>query len=364
MTKINRSNFLQQYANKELRLNDLGQQGERDLRAAGTSLQNVRRSDLNNDGKIAGTSELNHLFNHIDDFDRNGTRRSIDHKTNNGQLTRAGRVYNALSLQFAEASDATEVTSTTTPSPTSSLGQLWASGGKASVEEKMGAHRRSIDETGVGLYYGDHSSMKGMSLSEKQNWIDRHAIAGTNPPRAADLKQSSCIGWAMENVGEAYKSAGKTQRWNQIKRIVQRDGMRGTTLAKELKKDGWESVYWNPDTKKNADGNAEHSFSALQVRRGKPYYGIKVDHQVTNYRPASGSSTSKDMSGIDKLKDVPFFFGLAKGGMHTFVGTEGKVNEFHWADMPDNPEAIEETPLEDFGWLSGVIMVPPGTWND
>lgn len=133
-------------------------------------------------------------------------------------------------------------------------------------------------------------------------------------------------------------------------------------LAKELKKDGWQSIYWNPDAKNPDDGNPEHSFSALQVSRGKGYYGMEIDATVQNYRPTSGKSTRQDLSGINKLNDVPFFFGLAKGGIHTFVGRSGNVNEFHWSETPDSKHAIQETPLKDWGWNSGVIMVPPGTW--
>ncbi|RME74119.1 MAG: hypothetical protein D6776_05840 [Planctomycetota bacterium] len=83
---------------------------------------------------------------------------------------------------------------------------------------------------------------------------------------------------------------------------------------------------------------------------------------MTDYRPTPGAGTKLDTSGYEKLKKVPFFFGLARGGMHTFVGQNGRVNEFHWTSMPDNPDAIEERPLPEFPWNSGVIMVPPGTW--
>jgi hypothetical protein len=30
--------------------------------------------------------------------------------------------------------------------------------------------------------------------------------------------------------------------------------------------------------------------------------------------------------------------------------------------MPNSTNAIQQTPLEKWGWNSGVIMVPPGTW--
>jgi LysM repeat protein len=243
-----------------------------------------------------------------------------------------------------------------------SLGAKFAAGGAQSIEMRSKRHLESIEKTGVGTYFGDHSSWKKMSATEKQEWITANAKPGTTPPSASSIKESSCIAWAMENVGAAYAAAGKSERFSEIQRIVASKGSKGTDLAAELKKDGWQSVYWNPDAKNPDDGNPEHSFSALQVSRGKGYYGIAVDAQVTNYRPTEGKGTKQDMSGIEKLREVPFFFGLAKGGMHTFVGRAGEVNEFHWAEMPNSKRAIEQMPLEKFGWNSGLIMVPPGTW--
>jgi LysM repeat protein len=242
------------------------------------------------------------------------------------------------------------------------FGNKLAAGGAQSIELRMKQHNDSIDRTGIGTYFGDHSSWKSMSPADRQTWLTENAKPGATPPSASSVKENSCIGWAMENVGAAYAAAGKTARWNEIQAIVTSKGSKGTDLAKELKKDGWQSIYWNPDAKHPDDGNPEHSFSATQVQRGNGYYGIAVDAQVTNYRPTAGEGTKQDMSGIEKLREVPFFFGLAKGGVHTFVGRKGEVNEFHWSEMPDSHHAIEQTPLEKWGWNSGIIMVPPGTW--
>lgn len=244
----------------------------------------------------------------------------------------------------------------------SSFGAKLAAGGAQSIELRMKQHADSIEKTGIGKYFGDHSSWKTMSTADKEQWIKDNAKPGVTPPSASSVKENSCIGWAMENVGAAYAAAGKSERWSEIQRIVVSKGSKGTDLAKELKKDGWQSVYWNPDAKHPDDSNPEHSFSATQVAKGNGYYGIAVDAQVTNYRPTEGQGTKQDMSGIERLREVPFFFGLAKGGVHTFVGRKGEVNEFHWAEMPNSEHAIQQTPLEKFGWNSGLIMVPPGTW--
>jgi LysM repeat protein len=240
------------------------------------------------------------------------------------------------------------------------LGTKLAAAGAQSIELRMKAHNDSIDKTGIGTYYGDHSYFKSMSPEEKKEWLKQNTKAGATTP--AMPKENSCIGWAMENVGAAYKAAGKTERWNEIMGIVTSKGSKGIDLAKELQKDGWQAIYWNPDAKHPDDSNPEHSFSAAQVSRGNGYYGLKITDTVENYRPTAGQGTKQDMSGIDKLSKVPFFFGMAKGGVHTFVGRQGNVNEFHWSETPDSHHAIQETPLKDWGWNSGVIMVPPGTW--
>ncbi|MCA2977017.1 MAG: LysM peptidoglycan-binding domain-containing protein, partial [Myxococcaceae bacterium] len=234
----------------------------------------------------------------------------------------------------------------------SDFGARLAAGGAQAIDLRMRQHLDSIEKTGVGVYYGDHSAMKNMSAQERADWAKQNAKPGATPP--STFKESSCIGSALENVGAAYAAAGKTERWNEILRTVAAKGSKGTDLAKELQKDGWQAIYWNPDAKNPNDGNAEHSFSAVQVKRGNGYYGVKVDDSILDYRPTDPSKTRQNLSGIEKLEQVPFFFGLAKGGMHTFVGRQGKVNEFHWDRMPNSTTAIDERPLKDWGWNSGL----------
>ncbi len=356
MTTIKRSDFLRNFANKELDLSKLEGEAREKLEELGETPANVAVADLNRDGKISGERELRRLFKYFDDFDRNGSARSFI-ADRDGQMTKAGKLYSTLSLLFSEIQG-----TTLTPEQLAEIGQKMAEGGATSIDEKMRAHRESIEKTGIGIYYGDHSRFKDMTREERKEWIEAYAKPNTTPPSLDQLKEASCIGWVYENVAAAYKAAGMEERWNEIFRTVVSKGSKGTDLAKELQKDGWEVIYWNPDTRKPDDGDSEHTYTAALVKRGKPYYGIPVDHQVVNYRPSPGSSTPRDMSGIEKLKQVPFFFGLARGGRHTFVGRNGKVNEFHWTGMPDDPNSIEETPLEEWGWNSGIILVPPGTW--
>jgi hypothetical protein len=230
--------------------------------------------------------------------------------------------------------------------------------GRASIKELRRRHERALEKDGVGLFYGDHSSFHSMSPEDRRTWLRDNASG----PVPKGLRESSCIGWAMENLRRAYAAAGRSDRWAEIERDVVKHGSIGTVLAKDLAKDGWVAVYFNPDVNHPGDFDAEHPTTARIVRERGTYYGIEVQHVVENYAPSDGSRTKKDLSGDKLLAEVPFFFGLARGGRHTFVGYDGIVSDFHWMTEPNEPGAIKETPLTKFDWLSGLIMVPPDTW--
>lgn len=241
------------------------------------------------------------------------------------------------------------------PSP----GQKLAAAGFHAVHDKRVAHLQAIEDTGVGLYFGDHGSFHSMSPADRQAWIDANKKPGTNPGMP---RQSSCIDWSLECVGAAYRSVGRGDKFEQIKARVVAEGGRGIVLARELIADGWTGIYWNPDTKNPSDGSSEHTFSAMVARTQAKYYGLRIKGLIVDYRPSSGSSTVQKLDGLQKLSKVPFWFGMARGGTHTFVGYGSTLSEFHWTAMPDGKNAIDEKPFSEFAWLSGMIVVPPGTW--
>lgn len=323
------------------------------VQQGGGNPADIAKADLNGDGTIQGAAEANALFSQVDRLDHDGNANTVLAKDAAGRSTAAGQASaRLLGLSKAAAPVAASAGN-------ADFGSRLSQGGANALEERTRGHTQAIERSGVGTHFGDHSSFKGYDAAERKQWVESQKTAGSTPPTP---RESSCIGWAMENVGAAYYAAGKAERWGEIQRTVVSKGSKGVDLAKELKKDGWEAVYWNPDARNPSDGSSEHSYSAAVVAKGKGYYGVKVDHTVQNYRPTAGGATKLDNSGITALDKVPFFFGMAKGGMHTFVGRKGNVNEFHWNAMPNDKNAIEETPLKDWGWNSGLIMVPPGSW--
>jgi hypothetical protein len=261
-------------------------------------------------------------------------------------------------------------------------GERMARGGRRHLLQRTRAHREALKTTGIGLYYGDKSQFsdlfpkevtagsqtKGMNAAERAQWVEAHKIPGTNP---AMPKETSCIGWAMENVGAAYKTAGMEVRWAEIEKTMQSHGMRGTVLAIELQKDGWKALYFNRDTHPRHDDKdaGEQNESLRKVLGENAYYGIRVDGMIVDYE--KGPSPE-----LEKLRQAPFFYGVGDGGSHTFVGRDGLVSEVHWKAMPDEqqppsgrplatPQVITETRLEDcrsYELRAGAIMVPPDTW--
>jgi len=244
-------------------------------------------------------------------------------------------------------------------------GEKMAWGGRKHLREQMRAHQQALQTTGIGRYYGNQSDFARLSAAERAAWVEAHKTPGTSPGMPTE---TSCIGWAMENVAAAYKAAGMEARWAEIEKIVRNNDMRGTVLAAELQKDGWQAFYYNPDTR-DTSNRGEHTTSFAQVSAGQPYYGIRVDGMILNY----GNGPSPE---LEKLRQAPFFCGVGFGGNHTFVGQDGRVNEVHWESMPDEkqpssghplrtPQVITETPIDhcrSAELRSGVIMVPPSTW--
>ena len=172
----------------------------------------------------------------------------------------------------------------------------------------------------------------------------------------------------MEHVGAAYKAAGLGDRWRDIYKKVTANGAKATDLARFLQADGWEGVYFNPDVKNplasSSDDGREHVNTAHTAKKKGTYYGLKVHHLVLNYRPTEvdGVGVAKETVGLEALREVPFFFGMARGGRHAFVGTHGEISEVHWDAQPVSKKVMSEIKLEDFEWLSGLLLVPPQTW--
>jgi hypothetical protein len=303
-----------------------------------------------------------------------------------------------------------------------------AKAGQSSIARNTRAHIEAHKKTGIGLMYGwksGYSPVRPGASDENPLWTDaqrrayiksklkpafkqslgsdaainewvRNAVGvQESRPRSGAIQMTSCIIWVMRNVEAAYNAAGKSQRWKEIRGILKNDPSgsdRGIVLAHELQKDGWEAVYFNPDTRNPDDDSVKrswHTVSAANAKKNGYYYPswysspekapanekIKIDHFITDYRPSEGSSTPQNLSGIETLKNIPFWVGIANFGEHSFVGFKDNLSESHSPFRPEARENLELGKFQPWGkawnrqhggdsYMSGLIMIPPGAWQD
>ncbi len=260
--------------------------------------------------------------------------------------------------------------------------------GDKSITDNSNAHKSAIDTTGVGRYYGDHSPFHDDILRGDRpalqtqlvamsagNWrmaaLDPGSVAiESTSGQSARIRESSCIGWVMQNVEEAYEGAGNGARFAEINRRVKEADLRGTVLCEELQKDGWTAVFYSPRTAEDlARAGEREKLGALNMAKaGSRVWkspvpesaGVRCDALINGYRGVAPDSETEVL--LEKLENAPFFVGVANGGVHTFVGHTGSVCDFHWKAQPDDKNAMTENPIRDWEWDTGIYMVPPGYW--
>ncbi len=117
----------------------------------------------------------------------------------------------------------------------------------------------------------------------------------------------------------------------------------------------------------------------------KVYHSIRIADSLLGYAPNQRGNPARDYLGhlfppearipakqstqraLERLnafnRQVTFGFGLARGGTHTFIFASGDVYEVHYssgpADWPNQQPLFQVTPLINWNWESGAIIVPP-----
>jgi hypothetical protein len=209
-----------------------------------------------------------------------------------------------------------------------------------SVRRMDAAHDRALDETGVGLYYGN----RGVK------WED---ATGTD-----------CTTFVLEALEQAFSAAGMSEEWSKVFRESLANsgsaGFKGLELLKSLQKLGWTSTYWNPDTRTPDDGDGEHPYSYYLANKNGTYYGLPVDMSkaMTNYRPSDDSVTTTNQEALDRISAIPFGVIAARGGKHMAMILDGEIYEVHWTTGADSKHVITNEPLVEWDWLSGAVVYP------
>ncbi|HEU4854559.1 MAG TPA: hypothetical protein VFS89_04635 [Nitrosospira sp.] len=325
------------------------------------------------DGRMEGTlSNLERLWEIIDNYDHDGNVNTISDPPA------------AAIAEWLFAGTGGAEPGTGEPINWKMLAEL----GDRSITNNSNAHKTAIERTGIGLYYGDHSQFHDDILRGNQaalrtqidamsmgNWrmgsIEPGYITIEKPSgEATRLRESSCIGWVMENVQAAYEGAGQGARFAEINVRVKEADLRGTVLCEELQKDGWTAVFYSPRTAEDLSAADEREkLGALNMAKAGARIwkspvsgsaGVRCDAVISGYRGVTPDSKTEAL--LEKLENAPFFVGVANGGLHTFVGHNGSVCDFHWKAQPDDRDAMTENPVRQWAWDTGLYMIPPGYW--
>jgi hypothetical protein len=225
--------------------------------------------------------------------------------------------------------------------------QLGEAAANKAVSMKTG-HDAAIEDRGYGLYYGNQ-------LKDGSKW-----------PGATPV---DCTTYVLSVLKAAFEEAGMPELWTKLFReaIASSNGLfKGLELLKALEGAGWTGIYWNPDTKNPGDDDDEHPYTNYIVNKKGTYYGLPVDKErsVLNYDPTEVDEgergTALDNSGFNALEKIPFGVLAARGGQHMAMVVNGEVYEVHWSTGAQSPAVITAVPLNEWGWMSGVIVVPPG----
>jgi hypothetical protein len=184
--------------------------------------------------------------------------------------------------------------------------------------------------------------------------------------------KTDCITYVMNVLTYAFEKTGKPE----YAAGVRANASKGTDLGHYLVGRGWKAYYWNPDVKNPRDGVSEHPFAYKSTSRSGIYYSVPVSGYIIDYNltpvtvaPPPGfldrllgakappPPRINDMTAFDAFSKVKFSYGLAKGGVHTFLLSYGMVFEVHWGAC--GPGLYGVSPFYTYAYLDGLVITPP-----
>lgn len=264
-----------------------------------------------------------------------------------------------------------------------------------------------VDDKGVPLFYADRTffvwtstPVSGMNLTDLKkikDKPDKHSLGEVGAAQArsmmlehkaavaatgtgtvqgnqcaaptAGVAKSDCTNYVLDVLKYAFTAKGKSADWDIVFKEAQKTSagnFKGNELVKALiSKAGWKAVFWAPSPRNPGDNSPEHPTAYKRVREEGEYRsanettGIPVDasKSVIDYRKTAPTKPD-DMTGIDKLHKIPLAVITAKGGKHMTLLLNGQVYEVHWDKPATDPDVIEATPLENWVWESGAVVMP------
>lgn len=194
-----------------------------------------------------------------------------------------------------------------------------------------------------------------------------------------EMRQTSCVGMALDCLKKSFIGSGQESTWNKIRRYtVVENNSYGTALQFALQKLGWKVLYWNPAPYQTIQEDMKKWDAQEKNWRSKGYHWWRYHTLTTEGRyyknPVDDMTTlvGFDQSTPNYIKNVPFWIGTANTGYHVFPGKDEKVVEAHSTrdiHSIDNLEFSDFSPFRVGGgprwsetekYRSGLIAVPPG----
>lgn len=235
-------------------------------------------------------------------------------------------------------------------------------------DRHLAFHRRY----GISPFYGDQSSFAKLTYKQKKDYL---RSLRKNENLVDQMETISCVGLAMRCLSQGFAAAGKQHIWKRLEAHLRLNAVDGSALQYSLRKLGWKTVYWNPQTTLNEEWDRQeklrnpenrnrswgwHAYRWLTVQTKGMYFDNPVDDKTT----LVNFGTKPPLA----FKRLPFFLGTAHTGYHVFPGLNGRVIESHsMRKITDitTVESSEFNPLKPNGgpqgtMYSGLMSVPPG----
>lgn len=273
------------------------------------------------------------------------------------------------------------------------------------LQEDLNLQNQFIKKFGISAFYGDNSSFAKKTIKnfdgttstafttdeEKRAMLRSYKLPEflieqfvprsecPNGVRDCPLKMqpTSCIGLALKCLGKGFRAAGQAELWGRIESYTLANGAQGDVLQLALQQLGWQLLYWNPDTSmarewdlreqqrypgdpKHIWGQHEDSLRSVMGPRHRYLYSTVDDwYSLVDF----GETVP------NRIRDVPFFVGIAHLGYHVFPGSYGQIIEGHSTRLVTDKNTLQTSPFSPLmpgggprggPYKSGLVAIPPG----
>lgn len=199
-------------------------------------------------------------------------------------------------------------------------------------------------------------------------------------------RRTDCQTYIQDVIRYAYEKIGRRDLYNGLLKFYKtRDLTNGTVMAEYLVKNGWKAYLFMPDTEQPFDDNKDHTTMYKTALKTETWWKVPLSGFIVNYKPTIDTEmgrhiakpTALDEGGKKKLAalaNVKFGACVFTGARHTGILSRGEILEVHWKNISeqrvidekyrgfqtyDEGKLYDSTPLIDFGWVEGIIVIPP-----